>query len=66
MLGWARSHSVSVIYLGTTSKFHAAHRFYEKHGFTRIPAESLPENFPHFEVEDRFYALSLSLASAIG
>ena len=40
LLGWARSHSVSVIYLGTTSKVHAAHRFYEKHGFIRISRDN--------------------------
>lgn len=60
LMQWARSHDFSTIYLGTTSKYHAAHRFYEKHGFTRIPAECLPEGFPRFEIEDRFYSRTLA------
>ena len=64
LLDWAENHDFSAIYLGTTSKYHAAHRFYEKHGFTRVSAESLPEGFPRFEIEDRFYARSLAKESA--
>ncbi len=37
LLDWARSKSIREIYLGTTSKFLAAHRFYEKNGFQEIP-----------------------------
>jgi len=55
LLSWVVRHDFSVIYLGTTSKYHAAHHFYEKYGFTRISKTSLPKNFPRFEIEDYFY-----------
>jgi predicted N-acetyltransferase YhbS len=50
---------VKDIFLGTTDKFLAAHRFYEKHGFTEVAKETLPVSFPLMAVDSRFYALSL-------
>ncbi len=47
------------IYLGTTAKFLAAHRFYEKHGFELIDQQDLPASFPLMAVDTRFYALAL-------
>ena len=41
---WARETSIKTIYLGTTPQFLAAHRFYEKSGFTSISLKDLPEN----------------------
>jgi GNAT superfamily N-acetyltransferase len=64
LLDWARTHEFATLYLGTTSKYHAAHRFYEKNGFTRLPAEGLPEGFPRFDIEDRFYSRSLTAKPA--
>ena len=52
---WARDHGFAELYLGTNSKFHAAHRFYEKHGFTSVAPESLPETLPRLNLRDRFY-----------
>jgi GNAT superfamily N-acetyltransferase len=52
---WGRDHGFAELYLGTNSKFHAAHRFYEKHGFTSISPESLPETLPRLNLRDRFY-----------
>ncbi|MBM7096238.1 GNAT family N-acetyltransferase [Bacillus sp. H-16] len=52
---WARSKYVSTIYLGTTPQFLAAHRFYEKNGFTEIEQTDLPERFPVLEVDKKFY-----------
>ncbi|WP_339176336.1 GNAT family N-acetyltransferase [Solibacillus sp. FSL R5-0691] len=52
---WAKEHSVEVIYLGTTPQFLAAHRFYEKNGFTRIDPIELPESFPVLQVDKLFY-----------
>ncbi|MCG8338179.1 MAG: GNAT family N-acetyltransferase [Proteobacteria bacterium] len=54
-LSWAREQGVATIYLGTTPKFLAAHRFYEKNGFDLIPKESLPSAFPIMKVDTRFY-----------
>lgn len=52
---WAKEHSVKVIYLGTTPQFLAAHRFYEKNGFTRIDPTELHESFPVLQVDKLFY-----------
>ena len=58
-LAWVEEKNVSNIYLGTTSRFLAAHRFYEKNGFALVPRESLPETFPVMTVDTRFYRRSL-------
>ncbi|SEI53887.1 GNAT family N-acetyltransferase [Pseudomonas sp. NFR16] len=55
----ARARGVRKIYLGTTAKFLAAHRFYEKHGFELIDQQQLPASFPLMVVDTRFYALAL-------
>ena len=52
---WAKENSVKVVYLGTTPQFLAAHRFYEKNGFTSIGLNELPENFPVLQVDKKFY-----------
>ncbi|WP_058975270.1 GNAT family N-acetyltransferase [Pseudomonas syringae] len=51
---------VTEVFLGTTDKFLAAHRFYEKHGFREILKEELPASFPLIAVDSKFYALSLN------
>lgn len=50
---------VTEVFLGTTDKFLAAHRFYEKHGFREITKVDLPASFPLISVDSKFYALSL-------
>ena len=55
----ARASGVTEIFLGTTDKFLAAHRFYEKHGFDVAPVDALPERFPRMAVDSRFYRLAL-------
>jgi N-acetylglutamate synthase-like GNAT family acetyltransferase len=55
LLAWSRARGVKEIYLGTTEKFLAAHRFYERNGFQRIPANELPPTFPKMAVDSRFY-----------
>lgn len=55
----ARAHGLARLVLGTTDKFLAAHRFYEREGFRVIPAETLPEAFPRMAVDTRFYELDL-------
>jgi N-acetylglutamate synthase-like GNAT family acetyltransferase len=54
-LDWAKTHGICKIYLGTTSRFLAAHRFYEKNGFKEISKRDLPETFPIMKVDTRFY-----------
>ena len=57
LLEWSRSRDVKEVYLGTTEKFLAAHRFYERNGFQQIPASQLPPAFPKMTVDTRFYRL---------
>lgn len=52
---WAKENSVKTVYLGTTPQFLAAHRFYEKNGFTSIDFNELPRNFPVLQVDKKFY-----------
>ena len=59
LLNWARDKNFCEIYLGTTARYLAAHRFYEREGFHEIPAEKLPAAFPRFAVDSKFYRLDL-------
>jgi N-acetylglutamate synthase-like GNAT family acetyltransferase len=59
LLHHARESGLQVIYLGTTDKFRAAHRFYEKSGFEIIAPSKLPATFPRMKVDTRFYRLEL-------
>ena len=58
-LDHARARDLAEIYLGTTDRFLAAHRFYEKHGFVRVAPEALPPAFPRMAVDTVFYRLTL-------
>jgi N-acetylglutamate synthase-like GNAT family acetyltransferase len=58
LLHWATTKRVANVYLGTTAKFLAAHRFYEKNGFAEIDKAELPESFPIMAVDTKFYWLS--------
>lgn len=55
VLSCARSNEVKSIYLGTTARFLAAHKFYEKNGFVEIPRSRLPSSFPIMAVDSKFY-----------
>lgn len=55
LMEWAKEHGISEIYLGTTDKFLAAHRFYEKNHFTSINKENIPKSFPLMKVDTIFY-----------
>jgi len=59
LLSWAGEQGLREIYLGTTAKFIAAHRFYEKNAFAEIPKEDLPAAFPVMKVDSKFYKYSL-------
>jgi N-acetylglutamate synthase-like GNAT family acetyltransferase len=58
-LAHARNRGVKTVWLGTTDRFQAAHRFYEKNGFERVQADDLPAAFPRMTVDTRFYRLGL-------
>jgi GNAT superfamily N-acetyltransferase len=59
LLTWCRVRRIRAVFLGTTAKFLAAHRFYEKNGFREISREALPPSFPVMVVDTRFYELQL-------
>ena len=56
---WAAARKLTEIYLGTTEKFLAAHRFYEKNGFNEISRAELPAAFPVMSVDKKFYQYRL-------
>jgi N-acetylglutamate synthase-like GNAT family acetyltransferase len=55
LLHWAGHHQFGEILLGTTAKFLAAHRFYEKNGFVQVEKTVLPKEFPVMVVDTKFY-----------
>lgn len=55
LLEWCELQGVREIYLGTTAKYLAAHRFYAKRGFREIGKTDLPEAFPVMSVDTKFY-----------
>ena len=59
LLNWAQLNKFREIYLGTTPKFLAAHRFYEKNGFNEITKTFLPKAFPIMKVDTKFYKYEL-------
>lgn len=64
LLAWGQAHEVRELYLGTTSSFLAAHRFYAKHGFRDIARSELPASFPLMQVDSKFYRLALDATDA--
>jgi GNAT superfamily N-acetyltransferase len=61
LLSQCRTKAITDLYLGSVSQMKAAHRFYERNGFQRIPPEALPAYFPRMSNDNVFYHLSLSL-----
>jgi len=59
LIAWAKTQDIAEIYLGTTEKFLAAHRFYEKNNFIQLGKSELPAAFPVMKVDTRFYQLKL-------
>jgi GNAT superfamily N-acetyltransferase len=55
LFDWASARKFAKIYLGTTDRFLAAHRFYEKSGFVEIAKRDLPASFPIMAVDTKFY-----------
>lgn len=53
--GWCVERGVREVFLGTTAKYLAAHRFYEKNGFAEIAKSDLPASFPVMAVDSKFY-----------
>lgn len=60
LLQHAAAQGLREVFLGTTSKFLAAHRFYEKAGFEHVDEAALPDSFPRMKVDTRFYLRRLA------
>lgn len=60
LITYARANGIKDIYLGTIVHMKAAHRFYERNGFSRIAKESLPATFPFMPVDNVFYHLPIT------
>ncbi|HTR31785.1 MAG TPA: GNAT family N-acetyltransferase [Puia sp.] len=55
LIDYCVSHSISTLYLGTIDSMKAAHRFYERNGFTRIEKTALPAYYPNMAVDNMYY-----------
>lgn len=55
LIEWCQDKTLREVFLGTTAKFVAAHRFYEKWGFAEISKADLPAAFPLMSVDTKFY-----------
>ena len=66
LLSEADNRGITDIFLGTTDRFVAAHRFYEKNGFVEIAAGALPAGFPRMALDTKFYATRLHAARPAG
>jgi GNAT superfamily N-acetyltransferase len=61
LTGHCREKGITDVYLGSVDVMKAAHRFYERNGFTRIAMEDLPVYFPRMPADNVFYHLHLDL-----
>jgi N-acetylglutamate synthase-like GNAT family acetyltransferase/DNA-binding MarR family transcriptional regulator len=59
LLDAAKKHGFKAVFLGTVDKLHAAHKFYEKYGFKRIPRTALPDNFIVGQLDSIFFQHNL-------
>lgn len=64
LVQWSRTHGVKEVFLGTTAKFLAAHRFYEKSGFHEVYRKDLPASFPVMAVDTKFYCMTIAQDAA--
>jgi N-acetylglutamate synthase-like GNAT family acetyltransferase len=55
LLAACEERGVDEVYLGTTARFLAAHRFYAKNGFVEVAKTALPAAFPIMAVDTRFF-----------
>jgi GNAT superfamily N-acetyltransferase len=60
LLDEARDRGIREVFLGTTDRFQAAHRFYEKHGFVEIEKSALPDSFLFMPVDTKFYVFGIA------
>jgi ribosomal protein S18 acetylase RimI-like enzyme len=59
LLAYCINTDISTIYLGTIHTMKAAHRFYERNGFTTIEKAALPEYYPNMLTDNLYYCRSV-------
>jgi N-acetylglutamate synthase-like GNAT family acetyltransferase len=64
LLAHAQEQTIGDIFLGTTAKFLAAHRFYARNGFGEIAMADLPQAFPRAPVDTKFFRRRSAAAPA--
>ncbi|CAM4092031.1 Acetyltransferase (GNAT) family protein [Pedobacter westerhofensis] len=57
LLQFCHEKEIMHIYLGTVHQLKAAHRFYERNGFTPITVSELPPYFPLMLTDNMFYQI---------
>lgn len=57
---YCQKHDKKAIYLGTTSVFSTAQRFYQNLGFKEISKPELPSDFPLLDVDNRHYVYKIN------
>lgn len=60
LLQYCRDQGLTEVYLGTVHQLKAAHRFYERNGFTQIAVNAIPSYFPRMMTDNLFYYLHLN------
>jgi GNAT superfamily N-acetyltransferase len=65
LLQYCNEKEIIAIYLGTVHQLKAAHRFYERNGFTPIVVADLPAYFPLMLTDNMFYQLHLDKQAAL-
>lgn len=55
LLDWAKESGFRDVYLGTAAPLHAAHRFYEKNGFTEVKRSDVPAGKYLLALDTKFY-----------
>ncbi|MEO3405598.1 GNAT family N-acetyltransferase [Mucilaginibacter sp. CAU 1740] len=60
LLQSCRDKGITEVYLGTVHQLKAAHRFYERNGFTEIDVNDIPAGFPRMMTDNLFYHLHLN------
>lgn len=60
LIDYCNQKGINDPYLGTVDMLKAAHRFYEKNGFTKMKSEEMPFFFPRMMGENVYYHLSLN------
>lgn len=65
LLQYCSQKEITDIYLGTVHQLKAAHRFYERNGFTPLAVADLPPYFPLMTTDNMFYQLHLDKQSTL-